>query len=343
MMDSYRRLQHVLSQLDSYSGTIKRQTESSFVLCPYHNERTASGRIFHSSSSKSPGFFRCYGCGRTAKWDEVAPLLGLKPLQWSKPDEQFAAPLLRKRSDKDQENREMILEDLPDNKVWRSIPTSFLREVGCRKGHFYYPDSDVHGKAWVYMPVLMNGELRGFSRGRTRKEKDKPSYINSSGGWTKDYGLFPYDYAKALASKKRYVILVEGQRDALRLLMNGIPAVAIMGTQSWSERKSRMIELMGVDFAVLMMDGDDAGIAAIELIEPQLSHLVNTEVFSLTGRDSPYWAFRKEEAPSKAAKAAGVELWDPQNLPAMKIRELKSSIRRWRSKYGSSQDSQTFS
>jgi DNA primase len=179
----------------------------------------------------------------------------------------------------------------------------------------------------VYLPVLIGGELKGYTRAALKKVKDIPSYINSSGGWTKDYGLFPYDYVAAL--RPRYVILVEGQRDALRLLQAGIPAIAIMGTQSWSDRKSRLIEMLGVDLAVLMMDGDDAGIQAIELIEPQIRKLVNTKIFNLAGKDSPYWRFRKEDSPSKAAKAAGVELWDPQNMPDHKLAELKSKIREW--------------
>lgn len=338
MMDSYRRLQHVLRQLDGYAGTIRRGPDSSFVPCPFHSERTPSGRIFHSSTTKSPGFFKCYGCGRTASWDEVAPLIGLKAIKWAKPEEQFAVPLRKKHDETTEgQERETELTELPTGKTWRAVPTDFLIEIGCKKGRFYYPDADVHGQAWIWMPVYVHGDLKGYSRGRLRKEKDKPSYINSPGGWTKDYGLFPYDYTRTLTKTKRYVVLVEGQRDALRLLQARIPALAIMGTQSWSARKSRLIEMLDIDFAVIMMDGDDAGLKAIELIQPQISNLVNTEVFSLTGKDSPYWRFRKKEEPSKAAKAAGVDLWDPQNLPQHKIKELRASIAKWSALHGQSE------
>lgn len=333
IMDAYRRLQHVLRELSTYSGLIKRGPDASFVVCPFHSERTASGRIFHNGTSRNPGYFKCYGCGKTAKWDEVAPHLGLKPVKWAKPEEQFATPI-RKRHDEKTEDREIRLSDLPRNKVWRSIPTNFLIKIGCRRGRFYYPDNAYEGEVWIYMPVIINGEVRGYSRGRLRKDPEKPSYINSPGNWSRDYGLFPYDYTKKRARKLRYVVLVEGQRDAIRLLMDGIPALAIMGTQSWSNRKSRMIELLDLDFVILMMDGDDAGIKAIELIQPQLENLVTTEVFSLTGKDSPYWPFRKKAEPSKAAKAAGVELWDPMNLPNGKLTELRTSIEKWSAKHG---------
>jgi len=75
---------------------------------------------------------------------------------------------------------------------------------------------------------------------------------------------------------------------------------------------------------VLCMDGDDAGKKAIELIEPQLEGLINTTVFDLCGPDSPYDQFADEDEPSKVAKAAGVELWDPGNMPLNKVKELKA-------------------
>jgi 5S rRNA maturation endonuclease (ribonuclease M5) len=335
-MDQQRKLKHVLSELDRYTGEMRRGASSSLILCPFHSERTPSGRISHGSDTKSPGYFKCYGCGKTAKWDELAPVIGLKPIRWTKPEEQHALRIVRKDRDEKEEKRRIDLTDLPRGKRWREIPTDLLIDIGCRKGRFYYPEDDVHGRPWVFMPVLVHGEQAGYIRGALKKEADRPSYINSPGGWTKDYGLFPYDYTAVLARRLRYVVLVEGQRDALRLLKMGIPALAILGTQSWSARKSRLIEMLGIDFVVLMMDGDCAGIAAVELIRPELVKLVNTVEFDLAGPDSPYWPFRNKREPSKVAKARGVELWDPQNLPVRKLKQLRASIRAWSTEYGSS-------
>ncbi len=300
--------------------------------CPFHSERTPSGRVYHSSASRSPGFFKCYGCGVTKPWNELAPALGLKPYTWTKPQEHKAYKIIRKRETEERE-RTMVHGDLPRNKVWREIPTNLLISIGCRKSYWHYTDEDVKGKPFVYMPVEVLGELRGHICARLKKHPDRPSYINASGGWSKDYGLFPYDYARS--KSPTVLVLVEGPRDALHLIKHGIMAVAILGTQAWSARKSRMIELMGVTHVVLCMDGDDAGLKAIELIQPQLQHLVNTHVFSLTGKDSPYWKFRNKEEPSKAAKAKGVELWDPQSLPAHKLEQLRALTRRLASSAGS--------
>lgn len=315
-----RKLEHVLQQLDHYSGPKKKlNSASTFVSCPFHSESTPSGRVFHSGTSKSPGFFKCYGCGQTATWDEVAPKLGLKAYQWTKPITQFAAPLRAK--DETPEEAELKFSPIPKGKIWRQIKTQLLIDIGCKKVRVIY-DGFRPGPVMLYFPAMIKGELRGYIRARLKKVDGKPSYLNQAGGWSKDYGLFPYDYA--IRNKPHTIVLVEGPRDALRLNMLGIPAIAILGTQSWSRRKSRMIELTGARTVILAMDGDDAGLAAIQLIKPLLIDMVRVKIFSLTGPDSPYWRFRNLDEPTKAMKAKGVESWDPGNMPLKKARELKA-------------------
>jgi hypothetical protein len=319
-MDS-RRLDHVIQQLDNYSGHKKRLNSSStFVICPYHSESTPSGRLFHSSDSKSPGFFKCYGCGAKARWDEVAPKLGLKPYKWTKPTVQYAMALRNQEQEK-QKIVNMEFSDIPKNKLWRSIETNLLIDIGARRIVCEY-DNGFRTQSMLWFPVNVKGKQRGFIRARIHKEFGRPSYLNSPGRWSQDFGLFPYDYAVRVRPKT--VVLVEGPRDALRLLAHGIPAIAILGTQSWGQRKSQMVELTGAKRCVLCMDGDDAGLRAIKLIEPQLQGLIETKVFDLAGPDSPYDQFSDRQESSKAAKAAGVELWDPCNMPLKKVKELRS-------------------
>jgi len=315
-----RRLNHVIQELNNYSGPKKKLASSTLVSCPYHSERTPSGRIFHDVKTKSPGFFKCYGCGKKAKWDEVAPLLGLKPYKWTKPADQYAQSLRHEDEEKNK-IKKMEFSDIPRDKRWRTIKTNLLIALGAKRVITIY-EGGYRTKSMVYLPVFIKGTQRGFIRARMQKEKDKPSYLNSPGPWSQDLGLFPYDFA--IRKNPKTIVLVEGPRDALRLLSYGIPAIAILGTQSWSARKSRMIELTGAERVVLCMDGDDAGKKAIELIEPQLEGLINTTVFDLCGPDSPYDQFADEDEPSKVAKAAGVELWDPGNMPLNKVKELKA-------------------
>jgi hypothetical protein len=210
---------------------------------------------------------------------------------------------------------------LPANKVWRGIKTNLLIEIGCTLVQQY-------GEKFIYMPVNIKGEERGFIRARLKKVKDKPSYLNKAGKWSEKFGLFPYDYAVNMMRSKTInrLVLVEGPRDALRLLSEGIPAVAILGTQSWSKRKSMLIELSGAKAAVTCFDGDAAGLDATELVNDGLTGLIKTVNFSLTGKDSPYWSYRKHDEPSKAAKEDGVELWDPGNMPANKVEQLRELV-----------------
>lgn len=312
-----RRLDFILNQLDRYTGQKKRVGDSTFVTCPYHSERTPSFRIFHSSASKSPGFGKCYGCGQTAKWDELAPKLGLQPFTYVPPTQQFARPILREEKEGSPKVT-YTYSRLPEGKSWRGISTALLHDLGGKKALSSY------GKVFIYLPVFIKGNLRGHITARMKKEDGRPSYINSSGKWSERYGLFPYDHA--VRNRPKVVVLVEGPRDALRLLSYGIPAIAILGTQSWSETKSKLVEMTGAETVILAFDGDDAGLRAIELVRPLLSKLVKVKVFSLTAEDSPYWEFKDDDEPSKAAKQQGVELWDPCSMPLKKVKDLKALI-----------------
>ncbi len=315
-MDQLAKLAYVIAQLSTYAGAKKVvNSGSTFVSCPYHNESTPSFRIFHSPATKSPGYGKCYGCGAAHPWDEFAEKIGLKPIAYSKPTEMFASSL---RIREDLKPEKLEFSDLPANKVWRGIKTNFLVEVGAKKCVTEW------GTPFVYLPVLARQRLRGYIKARMRKEADKPSYINSKGNWSQDSGLFLYDYA--LRNQPKAVVLVEGPRDGLRLNYLGLPTISILGTQSWSARKSRLLELSGVEYAVICMDGDDAGIEATKKIRDHLATFVKTETFSLCDADSPYHAVRNEDEPSKAAKAQGVTLWDPGNMPLRKVKELKTFV-----------------
>jgi 5S rRNA maturation endonuclease (ribonuclease M5) len=314
-----RKLDFILSELAAYSGVKKQVGETTFVACPYHSERTPSFRVYHKASSQHPGFGRCFGCGAAHPWDEYAPKLGLKAYTYAKPSQQFARSVVKPLVDDMPATFQH--QPLPKNKVWRTIKTNLLIDIGCTLIKPY-------DETFIFMPVTIKGEERGYIRARLKKVDDKPSYLNKSGRWSEQFGLFLYDYSVALMKKLGWstIVLVEGPRDALRLVSLGIPAMAILGTQSWSKRKATMMELTGAKNVILCFDGDCAGLSAEELVTPSLSKLVKVHTFDLRGSDSPYWKFRNKEEPSKCAKKAGVSLWDPGNMPLRKVRELKQLI-----------------
>jgi 5S rRNA maturation endonuclease (ribonuclease M5) len=334
-----QRLAFVVQQLSIYSGE-KRSlgNGSTMVLCPYHSEKTPSGRIFHSESTYSPGYYKCYGCTARAKWDDVAPKLGLEPFYSGPPKEEFSMDLFMKKAEKALTQTERYRKDkfkfwnIPANRKWRGISTNLLIELGGRMCYKWNEEWEKWGATkHIYMPVIINGEQHGFFRARLKKDPEgvAPSYLLAAAdgsGWSLSHGLWPFDHCVDMMVdlKSRTVVLVEGQRDALRLITLGIPAMCIFGTQSWTDNKAKLLEIAGVDRVILMMDGDDAGIDATARLYPLLKQMFKVSVIKLWAiKGSPYIQFKNEDEPSKAAKAAGVTLWDPGNLPVSIINRIE--------------------
>ena len=75
--------------------------------------------------------------------------------------------------------------------------------------------------------------------------------------------LFPYDYVDAMLSRGRHrrMFIVEGARDALALMQNDVPALALLGSRQWSENKKRLVTSICEErkvAPVVMLDADAA-------------------------------------------------------------------------------------
>lgn len=318
--------QFVIDQLHMYGGQKKLGDESSFVLCPYHSEKTPSGRIFHSSTSTNPGHYKCYGCGQSVTWNDVAPKLGLQPYGAQKPKDEYATLNVLQLDDAETEE-EIKFSDLPKNKMWRGIETSLLIDLGAKFCRVRTEWGWSKPKIWL--PIYVNSELKGYIKARIKKHAEYPSYINSKGVWSKTHGLFPYDYSVQLMNKigSRTLVLVEGPRDALILLSRGIPAISILGTQSFTEIKARILELSEAEKLILMMDGDCAGIMATKKIYKLTRDLFDVRVVKLWDlKGSPYRKFKDHDEPSKHAKEEGVSLWDPASCPQWVLDKVKDRL-----------------
>lgn len=253
-----------------------------FILCPWHSERTPSGRVNHNPSKGAIGRFKCYGCGKTAGWNELASVLGLERLAkfgFPKdgsvpitPENRFLTELFQEKKDSASQDgmqffpfEDPIAKRLGVSRRWRGFDTDFLSSIGCKIA--FVEDSR---RYYVWLPVNVNGKLCGHILASLKKPTDKsiPSYLNASGVWSLKKGLFPFDSAISLmkAKKLKTVIVVEGPRDALRLIRLGFPAVSMLGTHSWTDTKSRQFELAGVETLIPMMDGDKAGKTATRFL-----------------------------------------------------------------------------
>lgn len=275
------RVDHVKNELSKVRTKPGSQGLFTFILCPFHSERTPSGRVSHNPAYPwSAGNFKCYGCGATAKWEKVAAAVGLEPFPDEAPDptrETFIPKKVAERfgAFETTETDNLCFKRLTGNFAsqlpglqdgyWRGFKLDWLEStIGARL--CYFPG----GRYYVYLPVVISGVERGFIRAQLKKPKDKsiPSYINAPGRWSLQHGLFPYDAARIVMRERRLstLVLVEGPRDALRLLSEGVPAVSILGTHSWTENKLRLLELFGAERAIVCFDGDAAGAKASDLV-----------------------------------------------------------------------------
>lgn len=329
------KLDFVKNQLSMYVGEKKNSSGRVLILCPYHSERTPSGSI--SLRSPYAGYFRCFGCGKEASWNTLAERINLQPYGRSEPKEEYAFDLQVERKKDQMDTEDGYVDDvfkfwdIPKNKKWRTIPTNLLRELEGQMCYRWFDDYQKWGtEKFIHLPVMINGTKRGYFVARLKKREDKPSYLlakaATENGWSRKFGLWPFDYSieMMVRLRSRTIVLVEGQRDALRLILNGIPAMCIFGTQSWSETKATLLEVAGVETILTMMDGDDAGIQATRNMRPILRSMFRLKVIKLWEiKGSPYIQFKNEDDPTKAAKAEGVTLWDPGNCPQWIINRIQ--------------------
>lgn len=327
-----KRLQFVVEQLQSYTGPKKSHDSYTFIQCPVHNEKTPSLRIFHYPDSKSPGYSKCYGCGHQSNWDDMAPKLGLQPYKRGKPKDEFASLSLNSlqrsitKDDLTFKQEKMKFQDLTPGQTWRHIKTDLLIQVGAKLCRVYNEDGRYWSNPLLYLPCFVNNKLAGYIKAQLEKSEGSISYINASGPWSKTRGLFPYDRALKLMRRKKStcMVLVEGPRDALRLIQMGIPAMCILGTQSWSDEKSIMLELGGITRILLMMDGDEAGIKATEMLTPKLEKMFRVKIIKLWNmRQSPYRLVRNEDNIKKAAAKLGLSFWDPASVDRSILNKIK--------------------
>jgi DNA primase len=138
-------------------------------------------------------------------------------------------------------------------------------------------------------------------------------YINSPGGWTKD-ALFPYDYVNSLEAK--VVAIVEGPRDALVTIRNGLPALAIMGTNNWSEKCINLIMGLGASKIVLLLDPDTPGELAMRRIYKDLSKKISVVPVMLPSKFVTDDKGRKKR----------VKLCDPADLSRRKLERVFERI-----------------
>lgn len=278
MKDSY--IDTIINSLLKSGGQLKG--DSIWLQCCFHEgDSTPSLSVNIFGSKVSTGTYHCFGCGASGSYSKLSAVrkLGLPKIdsRLLQSDHSakvvtlhpsfsdtcvetylrtFGITVFTKWIDPNSTNIPMFFE-------WYGIPGQL---VHCLEGYLVKERNE---EQRLFFPVRVRDIVRGGFRVIQEKEAGKKTYLNCPGTWTSDYGLFPYDYVVKRIKKYdiSFVVLVEGPRDALRLIDNGIPALAVLGSQSFSTTKAGLLTgIRGIDTVFVANDTDDAGEKMVELV-----------------------------------------------------------------------------
>jgi len=279
-MDAVRQSQLrelVVTSLSSYG--LKRG-ESIVICCPWHSEKNPSLHV-HIGHKIIPGSFRCFGCNKSGNWNEIAQKLNFPKFEFrSKNDNVINTAtlsvairdVLRSYQDslKKLTPRTLIgAEELEDDFNWRGFSGKFYKRLG---GKFYWDRTNE--REYLYFPIHMCENYLGYTLCNIDgKDPDKYKlYVEAV------KSLFLYD----LLVSEEPIVLVEGHFDAIRLWAEGIPAVAIFGTQNWSDIKRNYIITKHPRKVVIAFDGDQAGYTAAKKVWNEFKfNFCNVDIFYL--------------------------------------------------------------
>ena len=319
--------QVVMEEIGKLPGDKKFAAESIIVCCPFHDDRSPSCGIYTAVGMEIPlGYFHCFGCGEKGRWNDLARKAGLQEIkEWRMKDagENSLSALLQTYDKMDKKvgtyatvallmkalKRDSYME-WPEDVEWRTYPGSLVRAAGGLL------NAQRTGTNICFFPCKVGSKYIGGVAAYLTKQLTGTSYVNSNGDWAKTKGLFPTQLVRDCLKKYKlkYVVLVEGPRDALALLSYGIPALAVLGAQQFGSEKRRLVEMLGVTTVYTMTDNDDGGKLLRDKIFKEFStnSLMRVKHFKLP---------REKDEKGKLIKL------DPDNAPIKIIKEVKALLK----------------
>jgi len=262
-------------------GVEYRVKRNDFKLnCPIPHEK-GMDTGFHLETRKDGTRAHCWVCDWSGSWNKLAPLLGLSP--FGKPS--YAGTYTKKVALTDvfgslasKFGTVFSLEEestLPASLAlwdsdWRGMSSSFLSSIPSYLWKHKVRNRNTHGRTEIVerilWPYYQMSSLVGYV-GRRLDKIDDEKYHRAY--WCKSSKvLFPFDTVRETNSD--YVVLVEGEVDALNLLQSGVPALSTLGSTSWSSHKRDLLLHLGASRIYLMMDSDPAGRKATAKLKKEL-------------------------------------------------------------------------
>lgn len=314
--------QTIMEEIGKLPGDKKYNGDTVMVCCPFHADNSPSCGIYTSVGMEIPlGFFHCFGCGEKGQWNKLAEhsgLIGIKEWKLKDAGENSLSALVKTYDRISQRvgtyaSIPLLMKALgrnsymewPEDVEWRGYPGKL---VGAAGGLL---NAQRQGTNVCFFPCKHGSKYIGGVAAYLSKQMNGTSYVNSQGDWAKEKGLFPIELTRKMIKKYdiRYLVLVEGPRDALALLSYGIPALAVLGAEQFGITKVRSIEMMGVSTVYTMTDNDGGGKLLRDKIEL---------AFKASGVKTKHFKLPREYD----AKGDLIKL-DPDNCPIEIIREAK--------------------
>lgn len=273
-------------QLQRACSVVVPKGKDFLIVCPFHADSNPSCGV-----DRYRGVFRCFSCGAGGGWNKLAAKLGMERLgrqEKQATDVDIAslkegmsralskagvkAPTTRK------EKHRPLVEQWPLERDWRGLTGPFLMALGCVRV------IDLkHNVERIGLPVRQaTGELLGYTCRAIDPADAEPKYTPLSAdrtGWREKElpareALFLVD--RVLTEGWDKLVIVEGPYDALRLYAAGVPAVAILGTNNWTDIKRSTLTGLGLSGVAVLMDNDKSGWAAQPKIIESLRAQVRT-------------------------------------------------------------------
>lgn len=221
------------------------------VLCPFHADNNPSLRLETTDGKFQSGFFKCWGCGTCGRWNKLARKLGMAYQEQS----DAPTPVIEEAGDTAYASVKELAQSCSSgggpwpNTEWRGIHYKTIQQCN---GYLVTHKEEQR----LLLPIEIDGEIKGGVMCALHA-RDKIKYLTTPGKWASHYGLLPF---QCIPADTQYVVLVEGPRDALRLLAEGIPALATLGAGNVNPKKlSLLLEFADLKAVVALGDGDDAG------------------------------------------------------------------------------------
>lgn len=284
-----------LAQLEKTCPEVYAKGKDFLIICPFHADSHPSCGV-----DRHRGVFRCFACGAGGHWNKLADKIGAKKLTWTREvkikDEgvgslkENMSRALTKAGVKDGSLRKKdqgrpLVEPWPEGRDWRGLHGEALHDLGCIRVNDLMRSVERIG-----LPVRQaTGEILGYTCRATDPENAEPKYLPLAADRTtwREKEL-PAREALFLADQVikqgwTRVVLVEGPYDALKLFLSPekIPALAILGTNNWTDIKAAIIGGLGLEAVAVMMDNDPSGWDAQERIVASIKPLVKTAGLAL--------------------------------------------------------------